>query len=63
MGDVLSGVLGALLAQATAHSLSALESAALAVVLHGEAADQAAQQGQRGLCATDLIPKMRALLG
>jgi NAD(P)H-hydrate epimerase len=63
MGDVLSGVLGALLAQAEAHGMSALESAALAVVLHGAAADMAAQDGQRGLCATDLIPGMRELLG
>lgn len=63
MGDVLSGVLGALLAQADAHGLSALESAALAVCLHGAAADLAEREGQRGLCATDLIPRMRELLG
>jgi len=62
MGDVLSGVLGALLGQNCAHGLSALESTALAVCLHGAAADLAAQEGQRGLCATDLIPKMRELL-
>lgn len=63
MGDVLSGVLGALLAQSDAHGMSALESVALGVCLHGAAADIAAQDGQRGLCATDLIPKMRELLG
>ena len=63
MGDVLSGVLGALLAQAEVHGLSALESVALAVVLHGAAADLAARDGQRGLSATDLIPRMRELLG
>ena len=63
MGDVLSGVLGALLAQAGVHGMSALESVALAVVLHGAAADLAASDGERGLCATDLIPRMRELLG
>ena len=63
MGDVLSGVLGALLAQSDAHGMSALECVALGVCLHGAAADSAAQDGQRGLCATDLIPKIRELLG
>ena len=59
MGDVLSGVIGALLAQ----HLPAVEAAALAVCLHGAAADSAAEEGQRGLLASDLIPYMRALLG
>ena len=59
MGDVLSGVLGALLAQ----DMPPGEAAALGVCLHGAAADIAAQGGQRGLAATDLIPEMRALLG
>jgi hydroxyethylthiazole kinase-like uncharacterized protein yjeF len=63
MGDVLSGVLGALLAQSEAHDMTALECVALGVCLHGAAADMAASDGQRGLCATDLIPKMRELLG
>lgn len=58
MGDVLSGVMGALLAQ----HLPALEAAALAVCLHGAAADIAAREGQRGLAASDLIPHLRALL-
>lgn len=59
MGDVLSGVIGALLAQ----HLPPVEAAALAVCLHGAAADSAAEEGQRGLLASDLIPYMRALLG
>ena len=59
MGDVLSGVIGALLAQ----HLTSLEAAALATCVHGAAADIAAQEGQRGLIATDLIPKMRSILG
>ena len=60
MGDVLSGVIGALLAQ----DMTCLEAAALAVCLHGAAADIAAEEdGMRGLTATDLIPVMRSLLG
>ena len=59
MGDVLSGVIGSLLAQ----HVSALEAAALGVCLHGAAGDSAAEEGQRGLLASDLIPHMRALLG
>ena len=59
MGDVLSGVIGALLGQ----NLSAMEAAALGVCLHGAAADTAAEQGQRGLLASDLMAPMRALLG
>jgi len=62
MGDVLSGVLGALLAQAGEHRMTSLECVALGVCLHGAAADLGAQDGQRGLCATDLIPKIRELL-
>ena len=63
MGDVLSGVLGALLGQGDEHGLSVLESVGLAVCLHGAAADIASEDGQRGLAATDLIPHIRALLG
>jgi NAD(P)H-hydrate epimerase len=59
MGDVLSGVIGSLLAQ----HLPALQATALGVCLHGAAADIAAAEGQRGLAASDLIPEMRALLG
>ncbi len=48
MGDVLSGVIAALLAQ----GLTAEKSAALGAYLHAKAADQAAQQlGERGLLA------------
>ena len=59
MGDVLSGVLGGLLAQ----GLSLADSAALGVCLHGAAADLAAADGQRGLAASDLIAPLRSLLG
>ncbi|QFU74570.1 NAD(P)H-hydrate dehydratase [Halioglobus maricola] len=58
MGDVLSGVIGALLAQ----GLALTEAAALGVCLHGAAGDLAAEDGQRGLVATDLIPWLRELL-
>ena len=63
MGDVLSGVLGALLGQSQVHDLTVTESIALGVCLHGAAADVASEDGQRGLAATDLIPHIRALLG
>lgn len=62
MGDVLSGVLGALLGQSEVLGLSAIESVGLGVCVHGAAADIASEEGQRGLAATDLIPHIRALL-
>lgn len=59
MGDILAGLTGALLAQ----GLSTIEAAALAVCVHGDAADLAVYNtGQRGLLATDLIPYIRQLL-
>ena len=58
MGDVLSGVIGGLLAQGLA-----LADAALAgVCLHACAGDRAAQQGERGLLARDVIAELRPLL-
>ena len=59
MGDVLSGVIGSLLAQ----GLEPTEAAALGVCLHGAAADLAAEEGVRGLLASDLMPWLRELLG
>jgi NAD(P)H-hydrate epimerase len=59
MGDVLSGVLGALLAQGLAPG----DAARLGVCLHARAADlAAAADGERGLLATDLVPWLRRLL-
>ncbi len=55
MGDVLSGVIGALLAQGFGLEMAAK----LAVVVHARAADQAAAKGQRGLLATDLFDSIR----
>jgi NAD(P)H-hydrate epimerase len=52
MGDALSGILGALLAQ----GLSLADAACLGVYLHGEVADHVAvAQGQIGLLASDVI--------
>jgi ADP-dependent NAD(P)H-hydrate dehydratase / NAD(P)H-hydrate epimerase len=52
MGDVLAGVLGALLAQGMTMS----DATRVAVCAHGEAADRAASMlGERGLLATDLM--------
>jgi len=58
MGDVLSGIVGALLAQGL-HSDIALP---MAVCLHAEAADMAAANGERGLLATDLFDPLRQLV-
>jgi hydroxyethylthiazole kinase-like uncharacterized protein yjeF len=59
MGDVLSGVLGALLAQ----GFSVSDTVRLGVCIHSKAADlAAANDGQRGLLATDLLPHIRHLL-
>lgn len=59
MGDVLCGILGALIAQ----GLSLPEAARLGAVVHACAADLAAEaHGQRSLLATDLIPYLGELL-
>ncbi len=59
MGDVLTGVIASLLAQKSALAGAARQG----VCLHAHAADMAAQDGQRGLLASDLFPGMRRLLG
>ncbi|MBV1790500.1 NAD(P)H-hydrate dehydratase [Marinobacterium sp. D7] len=52
MGDVLSGVIGALLAQ----RLTPLDAARIGVMVHARAADRCARRlGARGLLATDLL--------
>lgn len=59
MGDVLSGICGALIAQ----GLSLENAAQLAACLHAKAGDLAAEKmGQRGLLATDIIPFVSELL-
>jgi NAD(P)H-hydrate epimerase len=63
MGDVLSGVIGGLLAQADSLGLSTFDVACYGVALHARAADLAADQdGERGLLATDLLPQLRHLV-
>ena len=57
LGDVLAGLLGALLAQ----GMAAFEAAALAVWLHATAGEREGKLG-RGLAASDLIPAIRQLL-
>jgi len=55
MGDVLSGIIGALAAQ----GLSALDAARMGCYLHASAADLAATElGERGIVATDLIQRV-----
>lgn len=62
MGDVLSGVLGGLLAQFYPQSLDLTSLAGLGVCLHAAAADVAARDGERGLLATDLFAPLRHLV-
>ncbi|MBO5070042.1 MAG: NAD(P)H-hydrate dehydratase, partial [Roseburia sp.] len=58
-GDVLSGVIGSLMAQ----GLSAEKAAPLGVYLHGKAGDaMISETGKRGLMASDLIEGIRSYL-
>jgi NAD(P)H-hydrate epimerase len=57
-GDVLSGILGSLVAQ----GYDFRDAAQLGVSLHGAAGDRAAEQGEIGLLAGDLLPEIRPLL-
>jgi len=56
MGDVLTGVIGALLAQ----GLAPADAARAGVCLHARAGDVAAARGERGLIASDLFACLRA---
>lgn len=59
MGDVLSGVIGGLLAQ----GMSLIQAAKLGVCLHSHAADLIAEErGERGILATDLMPWLQRLV-
>ncbi|MFW0756531.1 NAD(P)H-hydrate dehydratase [Pseudomonas sp. H11T01] len=57
LGDVLAGLVGALLAQ----GMNAFDAACLAVWLHASAGERQGKWG-RGLAASDLIPVIRQLL-
>lgn len=59
MGDILCGLIGALLGQ----GLALTDALCCAVCIHGEAADLAvAEAGERGLLATDLLSYIRELV-
>jgi len=58
MGDVLTGVIVALLAQ----GMSFESAAAFGVEIHARAGDKAAQSGQRGLIASDVLQELRSLI-
>ncbi len=58
MGDVLTGVTAAMLGQLRGLQLPA----ALAAYLHAQAGDLAAEDGERGTVATDLMPHIRSLV-
>ena len=58
MGDILSGIIGTLLAQGIEVGLAAR----IGVALHARAGDLAAMNGQKGLMATDLINPLRMLI-
>jgi len=58
MGDVLTGVIAAFIAQ----GVSVPDAATAGVWLHASAADRAAMAGERGLLASDLMPHLRALV-
>ena len=62
MGDILSGVTGAVLAQFIALGLSPLAAAKLACCVHSKAADYASVEGEIGLRATDLLPFIRRII-
>jgi NAD(P)H-hydrate epimerase len=58
MGDVLTGVIAALLAQ----GCNAWDAARLGVALHARAGDEAAGDAPRGLVASDLFVPLRRLV-
>jgi ADP-dependent NAD(P)H-hydrate dehydratase / NAD(P)H-hydrate epimerase len=58
MGDVLTGIVAALLAQ----GLNLEDAAAVGVTVHAQAGDLAAQAGERGLMASDLLAELRCVI-
>jgi NAD(P)H-hydrate epimerase len=58
MGDVLTGIIAALLAQ----GLDPEAAAAAGVEIHARAGDRAANRGERGLLASDLLAELRGLV-
>jgi NAD(P)H-hydrate epimerase len=58
MGDVLTGIIAALIGQ----GLAGEQAAAAGVEIHARAGDRAAVAGERGLIASDLMAELRAVL-
>lgn len=58
MGDLLTGVVAALIAQ----GLAPFDAAVLGALAHAAAGDLAAAEGERGLLPSDLLPLLRTLL-
>lgn len=58
MGDILTGVIAALVAQ----HLPLLDAAKLGVIVHATAGDQAALNGEIGICARDLLEPINQIL-
>ena len=58
MGDVLTGIIAALLAQ----GLDLLAAATAGVEIHAQVGDLAAQSGERGMLASDLLLELRSLV-
>lgn len=59
MGDLLSGIIAGLVGQ----GIDMYEATQLAVCIHAQAGDIAAENGQRGLVASDLLPIIQKLIG
>lgn len=57
MGDLLTGVIAAIIAQGS----DAWSAACLGVGLHARAGDRAARRGERGMLASDVLAELRAL--
>jgi ADP-dependent NAD(P)H-hydrate dehydratase / NAD(P)H-hydrate epimerase len=57
-GDVLTGIIAALLAGGAPSPLAA----AAGVLLHAEAGDRVARSGVRGVIAGDLVTELRAVV-
>ena len=58
MGDVLTGIIAALIAQ----GLTTEEAAVVGVEVHARAGDRAAVAGERGLLASDLLAELRGIV-
>ena len=64
MGDVLTGIAAAILAQGIRHNLNAYEAACLAVELHSSAADNLLNQGVGpiGMTPSEVLLEVRNLI-